>query len=60
MSKEKDLEFIKGFTQITVSQICKDLKVDRGNLINGRASEEKTNLIKEEIIRRFNDLIGKE
>ena len=56
MSKEQDLQFIKNFTQITVSQICRDLKIDRGNLLNGRASEDNTRLVKEEILKRLADL----
>lgn len=53
MNKEVDLKFIKDFSKINVSQICKDLKVDRGNVLNGRASEETTNKVRKEIENRL-------
>lgn len=58
MDKEKDLNFIKEFSKITISQVCRDLKVDRGNLMNGRASEENTNRIKAEIEKRLSKLMA--
>lgn len=59
MNKENDLNFIKEFSKITVSQVCRDLKVDRGNLLNGRASEESTNRVKTEIEKRITNIIKK-
>lgn len=56
MSRETDLDFIKEFSKINISTICKELKVDRANLLNGRASEEKTKLVKEEILKRLESL----
>ena len=53
MNKESDLNFIKEFSKITISQVCRDLEVDRGNLINGRSSEETTNRVKTEIKNRL-------
>lgn len=56
MSKEKDLKYIKGFAKINISQICKDLKINRSNLLNGRASDKNTELIKNEIEKRIDEL----
>ena len=57
MKRQNDLQFIKDFSKITISKVCRDLKVDRGNLMNGRASEENTKLVKEEIKKRLTTLI---
>lgn len=56
MTKENDLKFIKDFTKISISQICKDLKIDIPNLLNGRASEKNTKLVKEELQKRLDSL----
>lgn len=53
MSKEKDMNFIKAFTKITIKSICEDLKVDVFNLNKGKASEENTKRVKEEIQNRY-------
>ena len=50
----EDLLFIKGFTDITVSSICRDLNINRANLISGRyVNEDKYRLVKKEIERRI-------
>ena len=51
--KSDDLQFLKEFSKITISQVCRDLNIDRGNLMNGRASESNTKLVKEELKRRL-------
>lgn len=48
-----DLQYIKDFSKITISQICRDLNIDRGNLMNGRASEKNIKLVKEELEKRL-------
>lgn len=35
-----DLEFIKKFSKITIKDICNELKVNSGNLYNGKASKK--------------------
>ena len=57
MNKEKDLQFIKDFAKINVSQICKDLGIDRGNVLNNRASAETTNKVRKEIENRLTALM---
>lgn len=56
VNKKIDLEYIKKFTQITITKICKDLKIDRPNLIKGNASPEATRKVKEEIQKRIKEL----
>lgn len=56
INKKRDLEYIKKFTQITITSICKDLKIDRTNLIKGNASAETTRKVKEELKKRLDEL----
>ena len=46
---DKILEYIKNFSKINVSAICRKLKIDRCNLLHGRTSEENLVKVKEEI-----------
>lgn len=55
-NKEMDFKFIKDFSNISVRQICIELDIDYTNLIKGKASAEKTNLVKQEIIKRLAEL----
>lgn len=54
--KDDDLTYIQNFSKINVSQICRDLKVDRANVLNGRASKETIRKVKEEIEKRLTTL----
>lgn len=45
----EDLEYIKKFSKITISGICKKKKIDRANLLMNRASKEKMKIVREEI-----------
>lgn len=56
MAKDNDMEFIKGFTKITIKSICEDLKIDISNLNKGKVSEKNTRKVKEEIERRYERL----
>lgn len=50
-----DLEFIKEFNKITISLICRELGIDRGNLYNGRTTCENEHKVK----RAIEDKIAK-
>lgn len=52
----EDLEFIKGFSKIKVSSICKELDIDKSNLFQGKSSYEKTKKVKDKIIEKYNEL----
>lgn len=45
----EDLEFIKKFSNIHVSKICKKMKVDRSNLLNGKSKKENEKKVRSEI-----------
>ena len=56
INKERDLKFIKDFKKITITTICKDLKVDKPSIYRGTASAENIKKVKEEIKKRYNEL----
>lgn len=56
VNKEKDLKYIKDFSKINVSSVCKELGVDRQNLLNGRASEKNTELVRQTIQEKLKNL----
>lgn len=55
--KEKDVEWIKNFSSITVSNICKELGINKSNLYTFKISAEKTSKVKEEIQKRLRELL---
>ena len=59
INKKLDLDFIKGFSQITITRICKDLNIDRPNLLKGNASAETTRKAKDELEKRILELLNK-
>lgn len=56
MANNKDLEFIKGFAKINIKSICEDLKIDKSNLWAGKASGRNILKVKNEIVKRYNEL----
>ena len=58
--KEKYLKFIKDFSSISVTQICKDQKIDRSCTLRGKSSEEKTKILYDELMKKIKDLIERE
>lgn len=59
MSKEKDLEFIKNYSKISITAICKKIGANRGNVWSGRASAETIRKVREAITAEL-DLINGE
>lgn len=55
--KDKDLEFIKAFSKINIKTICNDLNIDKSNLWAGRTSKHNIKIVKDEIIKRVEELI---
>ena len=51
-----DLEYIKNFNQITISSICKELKIDKSNLYAGRLSDDKVKEVKNELEKKIEEL----
>ena len=56
MEKEKDINFIKNFSSIKLSEILKKNKIDPSNFYKGKISEEKTKLIKDELDKKIINL----
>ena len=42
---------------MTIKNICSDLGVDKDNLYKGKCSDEKTVLVADEIIRRYDCIL---
>lgn len=55
----KDLEFIKEFSKMSISSICRELNINRGNLLNGKTTDYNILMVKNHIIFRFNELVEK-
>lgn len=49
-----DLEFIKNFQKITITNICKKLNINRGNFYSNKVKPEDVTRIKEQIELEFN------
>ena len=47
------LEKIKQFSKVSITQICKELKIDRSNLLNGRSTPENEKKVYDAIISKF-------
>lgn len=55
----KELEFIKGFSSISVNSICKDFNINRSNLINNKTQQEKIEVVYDILIIELFSLIEK-
>ena len=51
--ENEDLEYIKKFSSISVTEVCKKLGVDRSNLLNGRTSKKKMRLVRKGLESEF-------
>ena len=57
----EDLEYIKKFTSIQVTKVCKKLNIDYANLISGRSSKINVKKVRKELESEFAKLyINKE
>ena len=54
--KDKYLKYINQFSKINISSICKELNIDRQNILNGKASEETTKKLYDELVKRLGEL----
>ena len=46
------LEKIKNISKISISDICKELKINRGNLLNGKSTKENEKKVYEKFIEK--------
>lgn len=56
VNKERDLRYIKNFSKIKLSEICRELKINKENIYRGTASPEAIEKVKEEIKKRIDQL----
>ena len=56
VNKERDLKFIKEFSKISLTNICKELNVDKSNIYRGISSPDKIKIVKEEIQKKLEEL----
>lgn len=54
--KDKYLYYILQFSKISISSICKELNINRENILNGKASEETTKKLYDELRKRLTKL----
>lgn len=60
MSKEEKVKFLKEITKASsVTNVCRDLGIDIGNVTNGKTSEANIDLVIEEIIKRIEKTLKK-
>ena len=57
MSKEKEIliEYLKGFSDITVRKICKELGFSNSNVSSGKASLDVYRKVSQELSRRVKE-----
>lgn len=56
VNKDRYLKYIKNFSKIKISEICRELKIDKANIYRGTASIENIKKIKDEIKKRIDQL----
>lgn len=60
MSKEEKVQYIRDLTQASsVMSVCRDLKIQRTNLYEGRTTEENIDLVAKELTRRVKEVLKK-
>lgn len=57
--KEKDLNFLKDFSKITITKACKQEKICKANVYRLQVSKEHLRNIKENIKIQINSLLEK-
>lgn len=55
-NKERDLKYIKNFSKIKLSEICRELKINKENIYRGTASPDAIKKVKEEIKKCIDQL----
>ncbi len=53
---DEDLEFIKGFSKISIQEICTKKNINRGNLLNGRSSKVNSKIVRKGIESKIAEL----
>lgn len=58
--REKDYQYIKKFSKIKVTSICRKFKIDRQNVLNNKTTAENIRKVKEAIEEEIARLYIKE
>lgn len=53
IQKQEDLEYIKQFREVSIKNVCSDLKIEYVNVMTGKASCKNIRRVKKEIERRI-------
>lgn len=53
MEKQEDIKYIKRFREISIKNVCLDLKINYSNVMNGVASKRNIHKVRKEIERRL-------
>lgn len=53
IQKLEDLEYIKQFREVSIKNVCSDLKIEYVNVMTGKASCKNIRRVKKEIERRI-------
>ena len=54
--KEEYLKFIKEYSKISISKICREKKIDRSCVMRGKSSEEKMKMLYDELSKQINGI----
>lgn len=57
MDKDRKINFIKGFSKVSVNRICKSFNISRSNLVNGKICEEKLDKVYKRLVNELTDMI---
>lgn len=49
----KELKFIKSFSNLSITTICKEKNINRSNLLNGKTTKEKEKIIMDYILEKI-------
>jgi hypothetical protein len=55
--KIRKLNFIKGFSKISVNKLCKEININRSNLIKGYVKDEAINYVYDNLILEVTHMI---
>lgn len=53
---KSDQEFIKEFVEISIANICRELKIDRANISSGSASRQNFKKVRKELVNQILNL----
>ena len=49
INNSEEYNYIRGFSKISIANICRNLKINRSNIMSGKTKKENYKLVKKEI-----------